>query len=246
MTESTCVSSIKLVGTDWPDEVFAVHDSQDVARLNTIFKEMSPSERIRAFYCNRSLRENKTLLTSSFGTTAVLLLHLFYRNNIEQPVHFLDTTYHFDETLAYKAALTQLFGLKIIELHPEEWKNKFTRENKLWETDPDLCCSVNKVEPLLTVKKQADVWISGLMGWQNEHRQNMDVFQLKDGVLKFYPLIDLTEAEAQAYLQRYDLPEHPLKPLGYESIGCKHCTFKGKGRQGRWAGTTKTECGLHQ
>ena len=244
--ESTCISSDKLAIADWRNERFNVGDAEDITRLNTIFKEMSPPERLRAFYCNESLRDGKILLTSSFGTTAVFLLHLFYRSNIQQPVHFLNTTYHFEETMAYKAELTRLFDLKIIELHPEEWKNKFTRENKLWETDPDLCCSVNKVEPMLTVKNQADVWVSGLMAWQNETRKSLDVFQSRDGVLKFYPIIDVTEEEAQTYLQRYDLPTHPLKPLGYESIGCKHCTFKGKGRAGRWSGQAKTECGLHK
>jgi phosphoadenosine phosphosulfate reductase len=243
--ESNCIPD-KLAITDWRNERFSVSNPEDISRLNTIFKEMSPPERLRAFYCNQSLRDTKVLLTSSFGTTAVFLLHLFYRNNIRQPVHFLDTTYHFEETLAYKNQLARLFGLTIIDLHPEEWKNKFTRENKLWETDPDLCCSVNKVEPMLTVKKQADVWVSGLMAWQNETRKNLDVFQWRDGVLKFYPIIDVTEQEALDYLQRYDLPEHPLKPLGYESIGCKHCTFKGQGRAGRWAGQAKTECGLHK
>ena len=243
--EPNCIPD-KLAITDWRNERFSVSNPEDISRLNTIFKEMSPPERLRAFYCNQSLRDTKVLLTSSFGTTAVFLLHLFYRNNIRQPVHFLDTTYHFEETLAYKNQLARLFGLTIVNLHPEEWKNKFTRENKLWETDPDLCCSVNKVEPMLTVKNQADVWVSGLMAWQNETRKNLDVFQWRDGVLKFYPIIDVTEEEAQTYLQRYDLPEHPLKPLGYESIGCKHCTFKGRGRAGRWAGQAKTECGLHK
>ena len=243
--EPNCIPD-KLAIADWRNERFSVSNPEDISRLNTIFKEMSPPERLRAFYCNQSLRDTKVLLTSSFGTTAVFLLHLFYRNNIRQPVHFLDTTYHFEETLAYKNQLARLFGLTIINLHPEEWKNKFTRENKLWETDPDLCCSVNKVEPMLTVKNQADVWVSGLMAWQNETRKNLDVFQWRDGVLKFYPIIDVTEEEAQTYLQRYDLPEHPLKPLGYESIGCKHCTFKGRGRAGRWAGQAKTECGLHK
>ncbi len=243
--ESNCIPN-KLAIADWRNERFNVSSPEDISRLNTIFKEMSPPERLRAFYCNQSLRGTKVLLTSSFGTTAVFLLHLFYRNNIRQPVHFLDTTYHFEETLAYKNQLARLFGLTIVNLHPEEWKNKFTRENKLWETDPDLCCSVNKVEPMLTVKNQADVWVSGLMAWQNETRKNLDVFQWRDGVLKFYPIIDVTEEEAQTYLQRYDLPEHPLKPLGYESIGCKHCTFKGRGRAGRWAGQAKTECGLHK
>lgn len=232
---------------DWRNEHFDMSSDQDVERLNNIFYSMTPQERIRAFYSNRSLSgDNKVLLTSSFGTTAVFLLHLFYRENIHQPVHFLDTTYHFDETLLYKAELTKLFDLEVIELKPEDWKNKFTRENQLWKNDPNLCCSVNKVEPMLNIKNQADIWISGLMSWQNEHRSQMDIFQRKDGILKFYPIIDVPEEEANQYLTKFNLPVHPLKPLGYESIGCKHCTFKGKGRAGRWLGSAKTECGLHK
>lgn len=243
------MESLKIEHTeveDWQSEHFDPHSDQDVERLNAVFSSMTPEERIRAFYSNRSLSQYRVLLTSSFGTTAVYLLHLFYRENIHQPVHFLDTTYHFEETMEYKTALTRLFDLEVIELKPEEWKNKFTRDNQLWKTDPDLCCSVNKVEPLLTIRKQADIWISGLMSWQNDHRRQMDIFQKKEGVLKFYPVIDVSEEEANQYLEKFNLPIHPLKPLGYESIGCKHCTFKGKGRTGRWSGSVKTECGLHK
>lgn len=243
------MESLKIERTkveDWHNEQLDVNSDQDIERLNSIFSSMTPEERIRAFYSNQSLSGNRVLLTSSFGTTAVFLLHLFYRENTRQPVHFLDTSYHFEETLQYKAELTRLFDLEIIELKPEEWKNKFTREHQLWKTDPDLCCSVNKVEPLITIKKQADVWISGLMSWQNEHRKQMDIFQKKDGVLRFYPIVDVTEEEANDYIEKFSLPVHPLKPLGYESIGCKHCTFKGRGRSGRWAGSAKTECGLHK
>ncbi len=232
--------------TDWQNERFDIRSDQDIERLNCIFTGMTPEDRVRAFYTNRSLSQHKVLLTSSFGTTAVFLLHLFYRENIRQTVHFLDTTYHFDETLQYKATLTRLFDLHVVELKPEAWKNTFTREHQLWQTDPDLCCSVNKVDPLLNIRKQADVWVSGLMSWQNEHRRVMDIFQEKDGMLKFYPIIDVTEEEANSYLEKFNLPVHPLKPLGYESVGCKHCTFRGQGRNGRWAESAKTECGLHK
>lgn len=230
----------------WSEHKIDIHLEDDIERLNAIFQEMRPEERIRAYYQNNSLCGRKTILTSSFGTTAVYLLHLFYRQNIRQKVHFLNTGFHFEKTLSYKNQLSQLFDLQVEELFPEDWKNKFARQHQLWKTDPDLCCSVNKVEPLLQIKKCADIWISGLMGWQNSYRQNLDIFQRQDEILKFYPLIDVEEEEVQAYLKKWGLPEHPMKPLGYESIGCKHCTFKGKGRQGRWLGKVKTECGLHQ
>ncbi|WKN30443.1 phosphoadenylyl-sulfate reductase [Porifericola rhodea] len=230
----------------WQQESFDIKSQADIDRLNAIFKALSPEERIKALYANNDLRQKNIILTSSFGTTAVYLLHLYYKMNIRQEVYFLDTTFHFDETIVYKNKLKQMFDLEVKELHPEDWKNAFTRENKLWKSDPDLCCSVNKVEPMLQIKQEADIWVSGLMGWQNEHRKNLDIFQVQDGTLKFYPIIDVKEEDVKDYLIKWALPVHPLKPLGYESIGCKHCTFKGRGRAGRWSGQAKTECGLHQ
>ena len=230
---------------DWSEQSFDIQQESDIERLNVIFRALSPARRIKAFYANDTLRQRKVVLTSSFGTTAVFLLHLFYRQNIQQKIYFVNTGFHFEETMAYKNRLEQQFDLEIEELFPEDWKNQFARDKQLWRSDPDLCCSVNKVEPMLQVKRDADIWISGLMGWQNSHRRNMDIFQSQDGILKFYPLIDVEEQDVVDYLQKWDLPVHPLKPLGYESVGCKHCTFKGRGRQGRWLGQAKTECGLH-
>jgi phosphoadenosine phosphosulfate reductase len=230
----------------WQRQVLNLHQEKDIERLNGIFRTLSPENRIRALYANDSLRQQKIVLTSSFGTTAVYLLHLFYRQHIRQEVIFLDTGFHFEETLAYKNRLRQMFDLDIVELYPEDWKNQVALYHQVWKTDSDLCCSVNKVEPMLKIKQEADIWVSGLMGWQNSHRRKMEIFQKQDGVLKFYPLIDVEEQEVIDYLEKWDLPVHPLKPLGYESIGCKHCTFKGRGRQGRWLGKGKSECGLHQ
>lgn len=228
------------------EKTFDIKNQVDIDGLNRIFKPLTPEERLRTMYTNHSLNQKRIILTSSFGTTAVYLLHLYYKQNIKQKVYFLDTFFHFDETILYKNQLTKLFNLEVKELYPEGWKNRFAHEHTLWKSNPDLCCSVNKVEPMLQIKQKADIWVSGLMGWQNEHRQNMDIFQWQDGILKFYPIIDVQEDDVQEYLAKWSLPVHPLKPLGYESVGCKHCTFKGKGRGGRWMGTAKTECGLHQ
>jgi phosphoadenosine phosphosulfate reductase len=83
------------------------------------------------------------------------------------------------------------------------------------------------------------------MYWQSNHREKLNIFEEKKGVIKFYPILDVSEEEALKVIEENNLPIHPLKPLGYESIGCKHCTLKGKKRKGRWAQTVKTECGLH-
>jgi phosphoadenosine phosphosulfate reductase len=212
-----------------------------IEELNKKYRTLTPEERVKELYNDFS----KVLLTSSFGTTSVLLLHIFSRIRPGQVVHFLDTTYHFPETLVYKEKLKQLLSLEVIDLKPDEWRNKFTVTDKTWSKDPDLCCSVNKVEPLEKIKRDHEVWVSGLMASQNDHRKQLNVFEEKEGIIKFYPLIDMKEDEVQAYMKMYDLPEHPLKSEGFSSIGCMHCTAKGKGREGRWVDRSKTECGLH-
>lgn len=209
--------------------------------LNEKYLPMSPPERVKQLY----LDFDKVLFTSSFGTTAAYLLQLFHSINPEQEVIFLDTTYHFNETLIYKEELTRLLGLKVTSLKPETWKNEFTLKDRTWNSDPDLCCSINKVEPLDRIKKDYQVWVSGLLGTQNSFRKNLKVFEEKDGILKFFPVIDQTEAQAFAYMKEKGLPMHPLLKAGFNSVGCFHCTVAGKGRSGRWVNKSKTECGLH-
>ncbi|MCG8310599.1 MAG: phosphoadenylyl-sulfate reductase [Cytophagales bacterium] len=213
----------------------------DLHQLNEKYQKLTPDERIVEIYNDF----DNILLSSSFGTTAVFQLYLFYRNKISQPVHFIDTTYHFKETLEYKEKLTNLFGLKVIDIIPDKEQNEFSQLGELWRYDPDQCCQINKVEPFEKIRDKYELWISGLMSWQSSHRERLNIFEEKKGVIKFYPILDVTEEEALRVIEENNLPVHPLKPLGYESIGCKHCTLKGKKRKGRWAQTVKTECGLH-
>lgn len=213
----------------------------DLTLLNEKYKNLTPDERVKEIYKDF----DKILLTSSFGTTAVFQLYLFYKNGIDQPVHFIDTTYHFQETLDYKETLTKLFGLKVIDILPDKEQNEFSKLGELWRYNPDQCCQINKVDPFEQIRDRYEVWISGLMSWQSSHREKLNIFEEKKGVIKFYPILDVTEEEALKVIEENNLPVHPLKPLGYESIGCKHCTLKGKKRKGRWAQTVKTECGLH-
>jgi phosphoadenosine phosphosulfate reductase len=213
----------------------------DLEELNAEYLPLTPEERVRKLYQDF----HKVLFTSSFGTTSVILLHLFQKVNPEQVVYFLDTTYHFAETLEYKDKLTKLFDLKVIDVQPEDWKNKFTREDQAWSKDPDLCCSINKVEPLDKIKPGFEIWVSGLMSSQNAYRKKMNIFEQKDGIIKFYPIIDMTDEQSKAYLQENNLPPHPLLAHGFASVGCIHCTVKGRGREGRWVNRSKTECGLH-
>lgn len=213
----------------------------DLRLLNEKYLKLTPEERIKEIYNDF----DNILLSSSFGTTAVFQLFLFYKVGVNQPVHFIDTTYHFKETLDYKEKLIKLFDLKVIDITPDKEQNEFSKLGELWRYDPDQCCQINKVEPFEKIRDKFEVWISGLMSWQSSHREKLNIFEEKKGVIKFYPILDVTEEEALKTIEDNNLPVHPLKALGYESIGCKHCTLKGKKRKGRWAQTIKTECGLH-
>jgi len=188
---------------------------------------------------------DNVLVTTSFGTTSALLLHIISRVRPGHPIHFINTGYHFDKTLDYKEKLTRRLGLNLVEVYPEEWRHDFTERDETWNKDPDFCCQINKVEPLERIKKEHDIWVSGLLGYQSNQRSQYRIIEEQSGVYKCYPLIDWSKSLVEDYFAQYGLPRHPLEPLGYESIGCTHCTKPGCGRGGRWPGQSKNECGLH-
>ena len=214
-----------------------------VTELNKIFTELSPIDRIRALY--RYFEEEEVLFTSSFGTNAVFMLHLIHQVNPEQAVHFIDTGYHFQETLDYKAYLTKRFDLKVVDLKADPQTHHSTYRQQLWSADPDKCCDINKIQLLDEIKGRYKVWVSGLMGYQTTFRSGLDIFERQDNMIKFHPLIGVTKNDVEEYIFLYRLPKHPLLEKGYDSVGCTHCTLKGKGRDGRWKGREKSECGLH-
>ncbi|MDX1639105.1 MAG: phosphoadenosine phosphosulfate reductase family protein, partial [Balneolaceae bacterium] len=130
------------------------------------------------------------LVTSSFGTTSAVLLHILSRVKPGYPIYFIDTGYHFEETIRYKQRLTELLDLNVVDLSPDPSKHRDTQRQKLWLSDPDRCCSINKLEPLEKVKDQYKIWMSGLIGYQNNYRSNLDIVIEKTEMLRCYPLID--------------------------------------------------------
>lgn len=215
----------------------------EAERLNDIFGPLTFEERLQELY--RYFPSEEVLFTSSFGARSIFLLHLLSRIQPEQTVHFIDTGFHFPETLAYKEQLTQIFRLNIVDVKPEPSQHELSRREQLWSSDPGLCCSVNKVIPLEPIKARHKVWLSGLMAHQTDFRAGLNIFERQGNILKFHPLIDIDEGEFLYHLSFHQLPPHPLEARGYGSIGCAHCTATGEGRNGRWHGTNKTECGLH-
>ncbi|MBK8503757.1 MAG: phosphoadenylyl-sulfate reductase [Saprospiraceae bacterium] len=211
--------------------------------LNNHYQSLNVNERIKQLYIDFEVEE--VMLTSSFAATSAFLLREFSRVNPQQVIYFIDTGYHFAETLAYKQHLTELYNLNVQSIQAGEYEHNFTTQDETWRKNPEFCCSINKVQPLDEMKKLYSVWVSGLMDWQSDHRSTLDIFEDRGGILKFYPLLDVTKEEREQYISDNKLPFHPLVAKGYQSIGCMHCTVPGEDRTGRWNNHPKTECGLH-
>lgn len=216
---------------------------EKLSELNKKYSGLTVKERVQELYNDFQLED--IMLTSSFATTSAFLLKMFSEVNKGQIVYFIDTGYHFKETLIYKEYLTQLYELKVSEVRADADKHAFTLSDETWKKNPDFCCSINKVDPLQGLKNHHVVWVSGLMSWQSKHRSGLNIFEERNGIIKFYPLLDVTREERESFIKDHHLPFHPLVSKGYFSVGCHHCTQPGKGREGRWNNSPKTECGLH-
>ena len=214
-----------------------------LAELNERYLPLSFEERIQQLY--REFDVDKVLVTSSFAATSAYFLHIISRLAPKQKIAFINTGFHFAQTLEYRKYLIEKFSLDVFDVAAEDWKHVFTVDDKTYEKDPDYCCAINKVEPLDAIKPNYQIWVSSLMAWQTDNRAAMHIFEARRGIVKFNPMIDVTRADRDAYIREHGLPFHPLVAEGYSSIGCTHCTVKGEGRSGRWAGKAKTECGLH-
>ncbi|MBI5958247.1 MAG: phosphoadenylyl-sulfate reductase [Chloroflexi bacterium] len=190
--------------------------------------------------------------TSSFQTQSVALLHLIGQVRPDLPVIFLDTGYHFPETLAYRDELVARLGLTLRIVRAEINQAEVIKQHgdALYRRDPDLCCYINKVEPMQRALRDLDAWLTGIRRDQTSTRAAAQVIELlPDGQAKINPLLAWTRQDLWSYIHHHDLPSHPLFSQGYISIGCAPCTAPvtdgGDERSGRWAGKNKTECGLH-
>lgn len=216
---------------------------EQIAGLNRRYSSKGFDDRIRSIYDD--FDPDRILVTSSFAATSAYFLHIISRIRPRQLITFIDTGFHFPETIGYKDYLIGLFGLNVVDLRAESDKHEHTEREQLYRSDPDRCCAINKIDPLETIKGDYDIWISSLMRWQTPHRATLDIFEERRGIIKFNPMLDVSEADRDAYIRDHDLPFHPLVAEGYHSIGCRHCTRAGEARSGRWFGKSKTECGLH-
>jgi len=190
--------------------------------------------------------------SSSFQTQSVPLLHIISRVCPALPILFIDTGYHFPQTLAFRDELRARYNLNVVAIQPTVTKSETMQQygEPLYRHDPDLCCYINKVSPMQWATSWVKVWVSGVRRDQTAKRKTMRIFEAQpNGQLRVHPLLTWTADDIIAYRQTHNLPSHPLSQMGYTSIGCAPCTrpvfFGEDSRAGRWSDSKKTECGLH-
>lgn len=194
-------------------------------------------------------------VTSSFQTECVALVHMMVQQRPDIPVLFLETGYHFPETLEYRDRMTAEWKLKLVNLAAQQSvADQEAQFGILNQTAPDRCCKLRKVEPLFAGLSGYDTWFTALRREQSPTRANLqevEPFKLPSGktLQKISPLAAWTDRDVWAYLTQHSIPVLPLYDLGYTSIGCKPCTAlpvdPNDLRSGRWQGKGKLECGIH-
>jgi len=190
----------------------------------------------------------KLSLACSFQREESVLLDMLLAIAPDARVFALDTHVLFPETYDVWRQVEKRYGIHVeVYQGPSLGRQAAIHGDALWERNPSLCCSIRKVGPLGSALAGLDGWITGVrreqsatragavkLGWDERH----ELWQAN-------PLADWAEAAVDAYIEERELPVNALHSRGYASIGCTHCTEPGAGREGRWTGNDKTECGLH-
>ena len=187
-------------------------------------------------------------LACSFQKEESVLLDMLFALDPDARVFALDTHVLFPETYAVWREVERRYDTRVeIFEGPTLARQSEIHGDALWERKPDLCCSIRKIEPLGRALGGLDAWITGLRRDQSPTRADAPKVGWDEGheLWKANPLADWDDARCWDYIRVHELPHNELHDHGYASIGCTHCTKPGTGREGRWTGLEKTECGLH-
>lgn len=218
--------------------------------LNRRFEGLSLEERLKDLVetCGTELG-----MTSAFGYSGVILMYHLQEIYPEIPIYFIDTRFHFDETLQFIDQLENSWNLNVhrISTDLDEGEIEDRIGSEAWNRRPDDCCHLRKVVPLLKILPKKSVWLHALRRDQAESRKNLKFFEVDSrGTNKVYPMVDWTRKQCWQFIENNNLPYHPMHDENYPSIGCTHCTEPVSDgeheRAGRWVShPSKGECGLH-
>jgi phosphoadenosine phosphosulfate reductase len=180
-------------------------------------------------------------LACSFQKEETILLDMLFALEPKARVFAVDTHHLFPETYEYWKQVERRYRTTVDVFEGPRV------DDKLWETKPDLYLAIAKVAPLVTALGGLDAWITGIRRDQSPTRADAPklAWDERHELWKANPLADWSDERCWAYIRERELPYNPLHDRGYESIGDVHSTLPGKGREGRWAGSDKTECGIH-
>lgn len=198
------------------------------------------------------------VVASSMSDAA--LIHLAARAAVraglsesEVKVLFLNTGYHFAETIGTRDAVEFEYGVSIVNAaHPDSVSEHEAQHGQLFQSDPDACCNLRKIVPLRRTLGQYSAWVTGIQRSESATRRNAAAIHFDNAyqLIKVNPIVNWTAEEKDQYMLDNDIIINPLVQEGYLSIGCEPCTSKveegADPRSGRWAAHGKTECGLHQ
>ncbi len=221
----------------------------EIQALNDRFETADPREIVRWTF--DAFGKGVSIGASFGGASGMAILHMAATIDPAVHVFVLDTDYLFQETRETMNRAVAALGLTNVQVYRSLLSHEEQAErygSALWMRDPDLCCELRKVEPNRRALAGKTAWLSGLRRDQSESRGDTPIvsWSNKFGLLKLNPLATWTEKETWAYLLENEVPYNPLLDRGFTSIGCYNCTVPGKqGRQGRWEGFEKDECGLH-
>ena len=194
---------------------------------------------------------DRICITSSMSDAVIVPLASAIRPGID--VVFLDTGYHFPETIGTRDAVSAVYPVNLVNVTPSRTVAEQDAElgPRLYGRNPDLCCNLRKVEPLERTLKNYDAWITGVRREETLSRRTTRVveFDSKRQKIKVNPIVGWTSEQVDEYIASNGVLVNPLVYDGYPSIGCRTCTLRvapgEDARSGRWAGTGKTECGIH-
>lgn len=194
----------------------------------------------------------RTPLAVTLSMQDTVLADLAEKHAPNADLIFLDTGYHFPETLDVADQVARRYNNRLLSIVPKRTRAEQDAEEgvDLYKTDPTRCCALRKVEPLAAVKRPYEGWVTGLKRVDAPTRANTPVLEIdKTGRIKLNPLAAWTDQDIEDYIAAHDLIVHPLTKQGFPSIGCATCTARvaegADPRSGRWTGSEKTECGLH-
>jgi phosphoadenosine phosphosulfate reductase len=227
----------------------------ELQELNASFEASEPDRILRWLLEDSGIE--RVALASAFQREGTAIIHMAHRIRPGIPILFLETGFHFAETLAFKERMTEMFDLNVVDVTGaytvDEQAAAFGP--RLYERDPDLCCRLNKVEPFARALEGFDAWVTGMRrdsAWTRRRAPILLQYEPRPGrtLLRVNPIANWTQRDAWAYLQENGIPHNPLYDLGFASIGCAPCTrivFPGEDeRAGRWSGTGKIECGIQE